>query len=167
MTAMESERGMTILPCGWLHRCVLLVSILVAAACSPVVRTQGNLLDEERVDAIEIGSSRKGDVAALLGSPSAVATFNDDLWYYIGQKTESIAFFRPEAVERRVLLVQFDDAGIVTDLQELGLEDGQSVDIADRETPTSGREMSILEQFLGNIGRFSAEGDGGRGSSSP
>ena len=26
--------------------------------------------------------------------------------------------------------------------------------MVDRETPTSGNEMSVLEQFLGNIGRF-------------
>ena len=35
----------------------------------------------------------------------------------------------------------------------VGLEDGQRVSMNDRETPTRGRQLTILEQLLGNVGR--------------
>ena len=35
----------------------------------------------------------------------------------------------------------------------MGLDDGQDVAMSDRETPTRGRELTILEQLLGNVGR--------------
>jgi hypothetical protein len=33
------------------------------------------------------------------------------------------------------------------------------VSIVERETPTAGSEMSALEQFIGNIGRFNPPAD--------
>lgn len=41
------------------------------------------------------------------------------------------------------------------------LEDGRVVSYASRETPTRGRELNLLEQLLGNIGRGQAEQFGG------
>ncbi len=129
---------------------------LSVTACSPVVATRGNLADPERVAEIKQGSSRMEDVAAILGSPTAVGTFDQTVWYYIGQRTEKTAFFDPEVVERRVVVVRFDPAGTVAELKVLTEADGQEIEIVDRATPTAGREMTVLEQLLGNIGRVGA-----------
>ena len=51
--------------------------------------------------------------------------------------------------------------GLVSDVAEYGLEDGRVVAIADRETPTRGRELTFLEQLLGNVGRLPTEQFGG------
>ncbi|MGP1396132.1 MAG: outer membrane protein assembly factor BamE, partial [Inquilinaceae bacterium] len=63
------------------------------------------------------------------------------------------AFFEPEIIERRVLMIDFDANGVIESLEELDLEDAQSVELASRETPTLGRRLSFLEQMLGNFGR--------------
>jgi outer membrane protein assembly factor BamE (lipoprotein component of BamABCDE complex) len=60
-------------------------------------------------------------------------------------------------VERRVLIVRFDQAGVVREIKKLDETNGQDVEMVDRSTPTAGREMTFFEQMLGNVGRFSAK----------
>jgi outer membrane protein assembly factor BamE (lipoprotein component of BamABCDE complex) len=55
--------------------------------------------------------------------------------------------------QRTVTEITFNDAGLVSEVRTLGLEDGQRVAMNDRETPTRGRQLTILEQLLGNVGR--------------
>ena len=81
---------------GRMGRSLALAALAVAAAsCAGRVDTRGNLADPEVVSQITPGESTRGTVEDLLGSPTTVATFNDQTWYYIGRKTEKVAFFEP------------------------------------------------------------------------
>ena len=136
----------------------LAASLCVIAACSPVVNQRGNLIDDARLEKVQVGQMNRVEVLNLLGTPTSRSTFDDDTWYYIGQVTEKTAFFNPEVVERRILKLEFDADGTLVALDELNLEDAQEVEKVDRETPTLGRELGVLEQLLGNLGRFNPGG---------
>ena len=136
---------------------------LAVSACAPTVATRGNMVDPDTVAVLKPGVSRREDVAAFLGTPTSVGTFNQNVWYYIGQKTEKIAFFEPDVTERRVVIVQFDDAGLVQDVKTLDASQGQDIEIVSRSTPTAGRELGFLEQVMGNVGRFSSKENKGPG----
>ena len=130
---------------------------VVLLGCSPIKATRGNIVQDEKLVELQVGLSTVDDVVDVLGTPSTVATFDNSVWYYIGQRTERMAFFRPEVIERRILVVEFDpDTQILRSMEELDYEDGQEVALIERETPTLGRRMTFLEQMFGNIGRFGA-----------
>jgi outer membrane protein assembly factor BamE (lipoprotein component of BamABCDE complex) len=135
---------------------ILLAGLLASGlvACAPQVDTRGNLPDPETVLEVQPGVHDRDQVATILGSPSTVATFEDDTWYYISRRTEKIAFFEPEVVDQQVLVVKFGQDGLVADMAVYGVEDGQVIEPVERTTPTSGRELTILQQLFGNIGRF-------------
>lgn len=124
------------------------------SACGGDVVTRGNMPDPDLIADIQPGADNREDVADMLGSPSAVSTFMDDKWYYIGHKVEYFAFFEPAVLERSVLVVSFDGVGTVDDTILYTLEDGQIIDPIGRKTPTEGRELTLLQQFFGNLGRF-------------
>ena len=134
--------------------------VFAAGACSQTVENHGNIPDPEIVTSIRIGKTSREQVSEMLGTPSAVSTFDKEAWYYIGARTSRFAFLEPEILERKVLVVRFDEKGIVQQLGTLSKEDGREVQIVERKTPTRGRELTILEQLIGNIGRFSG-GEGG------
>ena len=134
--------------------------VFAAGACSQTVENHGNIPDPEIVTSIRIGKTNREQVSEMLGTPSAVSTFDKESWYYIGARTSRFAFLEPEILERKVLVVRFDEKGIVQQLGALSKEDGREVQIVERKTPTRGRELTILEQLIGNIGRFSG-GEGG------
>jgi outer membrane protein assembly factor BamE (lipoprotein component of BamABCDE complex) len=131
----------------------LTVAVLVSAACAPVVSQRGYIPDQEKVASIQVGVDDKATVEDRLGTPTNIATFDGDVWYYISSKEEQFAFFDPETTERTILAISFDAEGKVSNLEKYGLEDGQVVAVVDRETPTRGRELSFLQQMFGNIGR--------------
>lgn len=142
--------------------------VLMAGACSPRIDVHGNLPEEDTISEIRPGESSRNQVVDLLGTPSTISTFQDDVWYYIGQRNEQIAFFKPEALERKVLKVQFGTNDIVSDTQLYTLAEGQDIELVDRETPTEGQDITILQQLLGNIGRFNAgDNEGGQGNTGP
>jgi len=144
--------------------CAALAALL--AGCSPRVDQRGNLPDPDAVLQVQPGIHDRTQVAEILGSPSTVGTFDDKTWYYISKRTETIAFLDPDVVDQEVLVVKFDDAGVVSDMRLYGLEDGRLVEPVGRETPTSGQELTLLQQLLGNLGRFN-EGSEKPGSAAP
>lgn len=132
------------------------IAIVALNACAPTIDTRGNLPDPEAVLEVQPGVHDRNQVASILGSPSAVATFEDDTWYYISRRTEQIAFLEPEVIDQQVLVVKFGSDGLVDEMKLYGFEDGRVVDPVDRTTPTAGRELTILQQLFGNIGRFNS-----------
>lgn len=127
-------------------------------ACTPTQNTRGNIVEDFRMAEVTPGISTRTNVLKSLGSPTTVAPFDDNVWYYIGQKMEKRGIFDPEVIEEKVVVVAFDDEGIVTTMQKIDA-DRVEVPLADGKTPTSGNEVTVLEQLLGNVGKFNKGGD--------
>jgi outer membrane protein assembly factor BamE (lipoprotein component of BamABCDE complex) len=138
---------------------------LLVSACSSDIQVRGNLPDPDVVSEIAPGVYTRRQVADKLGSPSTISTFEDRKWYYVGEKSTQTAFFAPDILERRVLVVTFDGTGKVDETQTFTLADGQIIDPVSRTTPTEGRELTVLQQIFGNLGSGTAGqvlGGGGR-----
>jgi outer membrane protein assembly factor BamE (lipoprotein component of BamABCDE complex) len=137
----------------WRFAAPLCVS-LALAACGIPVDQRGNLPDEQNLAQIKPGETDKATVTRLIGSPSSVAAFDPNTWYYISQKTKTVAFFRTDVLDQEVVAITFDQDGVVKTINNRGLQDAQAVTPNPNATPTNGREFSTIEQFLGNFGKF-------------
>ncbi len=126
----------------------------LTAACAPVVGQNGFQAVDARPTDIVAGTDTRETVLTKLGTPSTTSTFeSDSIWYYMSQVTEKYTYNRPQVTQRTVTEITFNDAGQVAAVRTLGLEDGQRVAMNGRETPTRGRQLTILEQLLGNVAR--------------
>jgi outer membrane protein assembly factor BamE (lipoprotein component of BamABCDE complex) len=141
------KRGVTIL-------IAMLVSATALSACAPRIAQRGNLPREDQLSKIVIGKQTRRDVAKILGTPSTQGVFDDKIWYYISRKTEKYAFFDPKVVDEQVVAIYFNDQNVVQAIYRYDKDDLRKVGMIDRVTPTAGKELSILEQLLGNLGRF-------------
>lgn len=124
-----------------------------AAACTPTVAYTGFQAREERPADIKVGTDTKSTVLARLGSPSTVATFEPNIWFYISQVSDKIGYRNPRIRARDVVAVTFDKDETVKSVNAYTLKNGYEIAYAKSETPTRGRELSVLEQLLGNVGR--------------
>jgi outer membrane protein assembly factor BamE (lipoprotein component of BamABCDE complex) len=140
-----------------LRRISGLAVVAALTACAPMIDTRGNMPPVEVIATIQPGVTTRTQVSQLLGSPSTVATFNDRTWYYIGRKTETLAFLQPELTDQQVLVIKFDESGVVQDFEKRGMETAREVAMNERETPTAGHSLGFFEQLFGNIGRFSSK----------
>ncbi len=129
------------------------------AACTPVIEQRGNLPDGDKLASVKPGLSREM-VAGMLGSPSSKATFGaetgEETWYYIATRIETLAFYEPRVLEQQVIAVAFGKDGTVKSVRRYGLDDAREIELVDRTTPTGGRELTLLQQLVGNLGRFPA-----------
>ena len=145
----------------WIASASLLLAV-VMAACSPTIREHGQKLDEDAIARIHPGVTAREEVLRLMGSPTTVAAFDGNAWLYVNQKMAHKAFFRPELVDQKVVIVRFDERGIVTRIETRGLDEARSIEPVADATPTMGNELTIWEQFIGNIGRFNRTDQPGR-----
>ncbi|MDO9471735.1 MAG: outer membrane protein assembly factor BamE [Caulobacter sp.] len=129
-------------------------ALLATGACTPITTYSGFQAVEVNPADVKVGEDTKSTVMGKLGSPSVQSTFDPNLWFYMSQVTDRVAFYQPRVARRDIVAIAFDPATEqVTTVNAYSLQDGKVFALNDRETPTRGREMTILEQLLGNVGR--------------
>lgn len=129
-------------------------ALLGTSACAPTIARQGFQVMDAAPRDVKVGEDTKSSVMAKLGSPSAVSTFEPNVWFYISQTTEKYTYHQQQVTSRDVTVVTFDGSTeLVASIENLDLADARQITYSDRETPTRGRELTILEQLLGNVGQ--------------
>jgi outer membrane protein assembly factor BamE (lipoprotein component of BamABCDE complex) len=123
-------------------------------ACVANVDQRGNLPEQDRLAEIRPGTTTKDQVTKILGTPSSTGIFDDKRWYYISRKTKQVAFLDPDVLDQQVYIVNFNGQGVVQSVAHRSLKDGRDIAMAPGATPAPGRELTFIEQILGNIGRF-------------
>ena len=155
------DRHRSISPPPAARRCValLVAGCLLLGGCSffqakPQLR--GNHVDPDQLKELVAGTSTRTDVTALIGSPTARATFDDNTWIYISEITRPRIAQVQGVMSQTVLVLTFNDQGVLQDVKRLDQDDALPVTVVARTTPSPGTEASFLQQLFGNIGRFNA-----------
>jgi outer membrane protein assembly factor BamE (lipoprotein component of BamABCDE complex) len=140
-----------------MYRKVALLSLALGfgalAACSPVASYQGFQAVDTRPADVKVGQDTRSTVLEKLGSPTVTSTFDKDTWFYVGQIRSQTSFYFPKTIKRDVVAISFDhDTQQVKTVNSYTLQDGRVIAYNTRETPTRGREITVLEQLIGAIG---------------
>jgi len=135
---------------------IVAASLLSTAACAPITSYSGFQAIESDPKDVKVGTDTKSTVRGRLGSPSATSTFDPNIWFYMNQVKQRVAFRKPTVIARNVTAITFSKENEqVESVNNYTLKDGKVIAFNGRETPTRGRELTILEQLLGNVGRGS------------
>jgi outer membrane protein assembly factor BamE (lipoprotein component of BamABCDE complex) len=144
-------------------RRLMLMSCLLLSSCGwlmPPPQLRGNRVDPESMKELTIGTSTKADVSAIIGSPTAHDTFDDNTWLYITEVTQQRIGRTLGEINQDVVVLNFDDKGVLKSIDKLDKDAGLPVTMVARTTASPGTEASFLQQLLGNIGRFNPTGAG-------
>jgi outer membrane protein assembly factor BamE (lipoprotein component of BamABCDE complex) len=138
--------------------CAAGFAVVALAGCTAIVDQRGKLPAPDKLAEIQPGNTTKDQVVKILGTPSSTSVFDDKTWYYISRRTEQVAFFDKDVLDQQVYILNFDDKGVVRAVGHRDLNDARPIDPAPGATPAPGRELTFIEQVLGNVGRFSGGG---------
>jgi outer membrane protein assembly factor BamE (lipoprotein component of BamABCDE complex) len=142
-------------------RRLVLISCLLLSSCAwlmPSPQVRGNKVDPESMKELTPGTSTKADVSAIIGSPTARDTFDDNTWLYISELTQQRIGRTLGELQQEVIVLNFDDRGVLKTVKALNKEDALPVSVIARTTASPGTEASFMQQLLGNIGRFNPAG---------
>jgi len=111
-------------------------------------RTQGYEIPQDALEQIRPGQSQQL-VTLVLGSPQSTNTFGDQTaWYYVETKVSQTSFGMSSIQSRTVLAVYFDRNKKVIDKAVYSAQDGRTVTIESRRTPSFGEDRTFIDQIL-------------------
>ena len=128
---------------------------LLVSGCVPQIDVHGYVPVAQDVASIAIGDTQE-TVLARLGEPTARGLEGSNTWYYISSKVRRVVFFAPQEIDRQIVAISFGGTRVSL-IERFGIEDGRVIDLNRNVTVTDGRRLTFFEQFLGNVGNFSAE----------
>jgi outer membrane protein assembly factor BamE (lipoprotein component of BamABCDE complex) len=149
-----------------------LAIFLLLSACTTIKEQRGAELRDSKVSQIS-ATSTKADVISLLGSPSTRSSYGSDVWYYIHSKKQRSLYGDDDILKQQVLAITFDANSVVSNVEVFDQDDAKQFTFSGDRTPTAGNELGVLEQILGNVGKFNGEsagrgaGTGGGGRTGP
>lgn len=146
------------------------LALALLAGCSvirPPTEARGHKVDDDLLKELTPGTSTRADVTALLGSPTAKATFDDNTWIYVASVTRMRVGRMPGIDSQDVTVMTFDPKGVLQNIRRLNMDDSVPVDVVSRKTPTPGSDTTFLQELLGNVGRLNPGAPVGRTGGSP
>lgn len=141
-----------------IFRLVSAAGLLAAlAACSNIDRTHGYVPPDSDLNQLVIGVDTRETVAEVIGRPSAAGILDAGGWYYVKSKFRAYGFRAQREIDREVVAISFDGAGVVENIERFGLEDGRVVTLSRRVTDSNIKGVSFLRQLFGSFGNFTAD----------
>lgn len=135
--------------------------LLASTACTRIATNEGFIADEQLLASVQPGVDNKASVQRALGKPTLESRFDGREWYYVSRLSKQLAFLRPTPSTQTILIVRFNEAGVVEKVERRGLEKVANITPEGDKTPTLGRETGLLEDLFGNIGQFGGGGAAG------
>lgn len=138
-----------------MKRGALLVALFVGlTACSPTFRNHGYIPLEEDLQNLVVGIDTRDTVASSVGRPGVSGILDESGWYYVRSRYRDYAYRVPEEIDRQVLAISFDEQGVVSNIEQFGLERGRVVRLSRRVTTENTQGVGFLRQAFGNLGRI-------------
>ena len=121
----------------------------------------GDVPEDVRINAIKAGTHTKDDVARLLGSPTSITLFEKESWLYIESEEQNRLFLPQKEIDRKVIQITFKKNGIVERVKKWTFDDRKEIAFDSETTPVVGKDLSVIDEMIGNFGKFSSKNKNG------
>lgn len=120
-------------------------------ACTTI--QSGELPVSERLNGLKKGDSLD-KVERLLGPPAFEEKQGTPFMIYARNKKRTRGFLPKKEIERDIYVLSFDTQGNLLEKTHLSLQEAQQVNFDPDITKTQHLDPSLLEELMGNFGRY-------------
>jgi len=140
---------------NWFIRIIILGTINVfLLSCSQNIQNHGHIPPSSELKMIEVGVDTKKSVEELIGRPSTTGVLQNKSWYYVGNTMQHYSWREVKEIKRVVVAIRFSQSGVVENIEQFSLTDGQDIKISSRITGKTVKDNTFLMQLLGSFGRI-------------
>tara|TARA_A100001015_G_C14356996_1_gene468994 strand:- start:36 stop:491 length:456 start_codon:yes stop_codon:yes gene_type:complete len=118
-----------------------------------VSNIHGFRLLDTKSEKLVILKTNKNDVRKILGPPSSKSKF-DDIWFYIERKKTNQKIFslgKKKLSKNNVLIIEFDNKGIVKSKEVLDIKDMNEIKFADKKTIKKYEQDNMIYSILSTL----------------
>ena len=131
---------------------VLLCSFVLS--CTTNIKNYGYTPSNSDLENLVIGSDNRQSVTQKLGLPATAGL--EGAYYYVKSTFNSPGFKAAKLVDRRVVVVSFDQRNKLKNIETFNVDNGSFVRLDYRVTETGLDNTNILQQIIGSISGPSA-----------
>ena len=129
---------------------------LIVTNCSfkPVVKHHGVPFLEKKQKSLVVNETNKNDIKKILGNPSTVSKFDNDIWIYIERKqTQSKLkkLGKMKILENNVLILDIDSYGILKKKEFFNKDDMENIKLVKTTTTSGFTRNSFIYNFMSSM----------------
>jgi len=130
--------------------------LLILASCSleKKILHHGVHNLERKQEKLKINETNSNEILNIIGPPSTISSFNNDLYFYIEKKTSSskiTSLGKKELITNNVLILELDNKGILLSKKFYNKEDMEKLKIDETITGLNISKKSFIETFLSSL----------------
>ena len=119
-----------------------------------MVKHHGVHFLEKKQNKIQVFSNNTNDIRSILGPPSTKNSFDNQVWIYIERKTtvsQIRTLGRKKLLVNDVLILEFDNRGILVKKQFYNKEQMNKIKISNEETAVINRKQTFIQNILQSL----------------
>ena len=129
---------------------------LILSNCSfkPVVKHHGVPFLEKKQTELIVNQSNKNDIKKILGNPSTISKFDNDIWIYIERKSTQSKLKNMglmKIYKNDVLVLEIDGYGILKKKDFYNKEDMNNIKIVEATTEAGFQRNSFIYDFMSSM----------------
>ena len=129
---------------------------LIVASCNfkKVVKHHGIHFLENKQSTLIVNKTNKNDIIKILGNPSTISKFNNNVWIYIERKqtqSELKNLGRMDIYKNDVLVIEIDDYGLLKKKDFYNQNDMNNIIVAKDITGKKFKKNSFLYNFFSSL----------------
>ena len=133
---------------------VFIIFFLTSCSTNKVVTTHGINFIDKKSDKLVINESNRNDIVKVLGPPSTISTFNENIWIYIERKETSTSIFKlgkRKTEKNNVLIVTLDEIGILKKKDFFDLKNMNKIKFSEEITNSGYEKNSYVYDLLTSL----------------
>lgn len=126
--------------------------LIILTGCQTIY-SRGQYIDDQQLEQLMKKNMTKEQVTDLIGSPNLVPDYTPDTWYYAQRSLAYRAWFTPEVISQRIVMVKFEK-GKTSEVEVFNKEHINEITVAQEYTKALGNDKTALQRFVHNLGKF-------------
>ena len=134
---------------------IVLISLIVTnCKFDKVVKHHGVPFLEKKQKTLIVDQSNKNDITKILGKPSTISKFDNDIWIYIERRqtqSELKNLGRMKIYKNDVLVLEIDNYGILKKKDFYNIDDMKNIKIVEATTESGIKRNSFIYDFMSSM----------------
>jgi outer membrane protein assembly factor BamE (lipoprotein component of BamABCDE complex) len=119
-----------------------------------VINHHGVHFLEKKENMLELNITNKNDILKILGPPSTLSSFDNDVWIYIERKTTKsslIKLGKRKTMVNNVLILEISSNGLLVKKDFLDMNDMKKIKFSEKTTEIAYSKNSFVYDFLSSM----------------
>ena len=134
---------------------IIFISFIVAnCSLNPVVKHHGVPYLEKKQAKLIVNKTNINDIKKILGNPSTMSKFDNDVWIYIERKQTQSKLSnlgRMKIFKNDVLVLEIDDYGILKKKEFYNKDDMKNIKVVESTTQSGFKKNSFIYDFMSSM----------------